>query len=128
MLVYICSRMLSPSRDVLFKLSETTSLQKLFQSDCITLFLHKISIYKLIENSRLVISQWPYSEIFIKYSLVAAWCLVTGVYVIKSLFFMLVKAFNCFVLAGLGKRITIQHFILKNKYLIFKRKISIAKN
>ena len=37
-LLYIWSKMLSSSRDVLLKLSVTTSHQKLFQSDCITLY------------------------------------------------------------------------------------------
>ena len=49
-LLYIWSEMLALSRYVLLKLSETTSPQKLFPSDCITLYIKKIIIFKKKEG------------------------------------------------------------------------------
>ena len=58
MLAYILAKMLSLSQDVLLKLSETTSPQKLFPSDCITLYLQKrrCNILKTLIRSILELS------------------------------------------------------------------------
>ena len=91
LLLNICSKMLSSSRDVLLKLSETTSPQKLFPSDCITLYwfqgcillppqIHNppclaisrnifFIVYKL--NLNFLVISWPYIKSYFLYMIVS---------------------------------------------------------